>query len=146
LIHAQLGRYTNLFVWVRLRGTYGLKEWGLEDTLSYVDAAAYILEAAGHPLTLEQVLERLPEVRPYFDHSSVIITLSTHSRFRSFPGNNYGLAEWTNLSNESSFDDLFGSQLAQWQAEFDHAKAKNSFDTQSEVDTIRAIGLDFFKD
>lgn len=144
-IHARLGQYPDLFIWVRLRGMYGLKEWGLEQSLSYMDAIAHILETVGHPLTLGQVLERLPEIRPYFDHSSVIITLGTHPRFRPFPGNAYGLAEWTNSPNKASFDELFGTQLARWQAEFDHPHQKGSLDTQNEVDTIRAVGLDFFK-
>lgn len=145
-VHAWLGRYTDIFVWVRLRGTYGLKEWGLELELSYVDACAQIFENAGHPLTLDRVLAQMPQVRQFFDESSVLITLSTHERFYSFSNNRYGLAEWTTTQSEADFADLFGTQLARKQAELDRQNKKTEIDTQQEVDTIRKLGLDFFSD
>lgn len=94
-VHAHLGRKTELFVWVGLRGTYGLAEWGLEPHVTYEDAIAEILEQAGHPLTFEEVLADLPAVRPYYDESSVILTLGTNARFSAFPNKTYGLSEWT---------------------------------------------------
>ena len=145
-VHSWLGRYSDIFVWVRLRGTYGLKEWGLERDLSYVDACAQILENVGHPLTFEQIMGRLPEVRQFFDESSVLITLGTHERFYTFSNNRYGLAEWTTTQSKADFSDLFGSQLARRQDELDQKNKNAEIDAQKEVDTIRKLGLDFFSD
>jgi len=55
---------------------------------------AQILQQAGHPLTFQQILAELPKFRPYYEESSIVITLGTNERFRSFPGDTYGLAEW----------------------------------------------------
>jgi RNA polymerase sigma factor (sigma-70 family) len=143
-IHAKLGQHPDIFVWVRLRGTYGLKEWGLEQGLSYVDALAQVLEDANRPLTLNQIMPRLPQYRQHFDESSILITLGTHEHFRTFPNNAYGLAEWTNQATQTDFGDLLGNQLAQWQADFDRYDSGAVEDVLSEVDSIRTIGLDFF--
>lgn len=145
-VHSWLGRYSDIFVWVRLRGTYGLKEWGLERELSYVDACAQILENVGHPLSFDQIVARMPEMRQYFDESSIMITLGTHERFYSFSNNRYGLVEWSKTQSKTNFADLFGAQLARLQAELDHQNKNVEIDTQKEVDTIRNIGLDFFSD
>lgn len=144
-LHAKLGQHPDIFVWVRLRGTYGLKEWGLERELSYVDACVYVLEGAGHPLSFEQVLAKLPEVRQFFDENSVLLTLSTHERFQTF-SNKYGLAKWNSTLSKADFADLFGNQLAQRQAELERQNQSSEIDTQKEVDTIRKLGLDFFSD
>jgi RNA polymerase sigma factor (sigma-70 family) len=93
-VHNRLLQHPELFVWVRLRGTYGLREWGLEEALSYGDALAQILQQAGHPLTFQQILAELPRFRPYYEESSIVLTLGTNERFRSFPGDTYGLVEW----------------------------------------------------
>jgi hypothetical protein len=61
---------------------------------SYEDTLLRILEDAGHPLTFEQILAQLVKLRPYYDESSITLTLGTNGRFRVFPGNLYGLAEW----------------------------------------------------
>lgn len=93
-VHNQLVQHPELFVWVGRRGTYGLKEWGLERSLSYEEAIARILQRASHPLTFQQILAQLPALRSYYDESSIVLTLGTNERFRSFPGDTYGLAEW----------------------------------------------------
>jgi hypothetical protein len=78
-----------------LRGTYGLVEWGLKQAPFYEEALALILEEAGCPLSVGEILARLPEIRPYYEESSVIITLGTNGRFRAFSEQTYGLSEWT---------------------------------------------------
>jgi len=93
-VHVRLMQHPDLFVWVRRRGTYGLKEWGLERTLSYEDALVQILKEVGHPLTFQQILAQLPRLRPYYDENSIVLTLSTNGRFRAFLDNTYGLANW----------------------------------------------------
>lgn len=93
-VQIRLTQHPEMFIWVGLRGTYGLKEWGLEQVLSYEDALAQILRQAGHPLTFQQILAELPKFRPYYEESSIVLTLGTNERFRSFLGNTYGLAEW----------------------------------------------------
>jgi hypothetical protein len=85
---------SELFTWVGLRGTYGLKEWGVERVVTYEEALAHILEETGHPMTYQQVLAKVPEFRPYYDETSIALTLGTNGRFRPFPGDTYGLAEW----------------------------------------------------
>lgn len=93
-VHIRLTQHPEIFVWVGRKGTYGLKEWGLERAPSYVDALTQTLQAAGHPLTITEVLAALVKLRPYYDETSVQWTLGTNNRFRAFPGNTYGLVEW----------------------------------------------------
>jgi DNA-directed RNA polymerase alpha subunit/DNA-directed RNA polymerase specialized sigma subunit len=143
-LHAKLGQHPDVFVWTRLRGTYGLKEWGLEQGLSYVDAIEKILLEENRPLTFEQVIQRLPKYREFFDEGSVIITLGTHEKFKNFSNNTYGLSHWNTSKSEFDFGDMFGEQLAQRQLELDRRNNNAAIDTQSEVEKIRRIGLDFF--
>lgn len=93
-VHIRLLHRPDLFVWVGLRGTYGLKEWGVERSLSYEETLAQILQQSGYPLTYQQILAKLPEFRPYYDETSILLTIATNKRFRSFPSGTYGLAEW----------------------------------------------------
>lgn len=143
-IHARLGQHPDIFVWTRLRGTYGLKEWGLEQGLSYVDAIEKIFLEEGRPLTSEQVIARLPAYREHFDEGSVVITLGTHEKFKSLTNNTYGLSSWNRKATRLDFADMFGEQLVQRQADLDRHNNNAEIDTQSEVDKIRRIGLDFF--
>jgi RNA polymerase sigma factor (sigma-70 family) len=143
-LHAKLGQHPDVFVWTRLRGTYGLKEWGLEQGLSYVDAIEKILLEENRPLTFEQVIQRLPKYREFFDEGSVIITLGTHEKFKSFSNNTYGLSHWNTSKSEFDFGDMFGEKLAQRQLELDRRNSNADIDTQSEVEKIRRVGLDFF--
>ena len=93
-IHATLQRRNDLFAWVGLRGTYGLKEWGLEQALFYEDALVQILSTEGCPLSFQEILAKMPEVRPYYEESSIMLTLGTNSRFKQFGGSTYGLSDW----------------------------------------------------
>ena len=93
-VQTQLTQNPEIFSWVGLRGTYGLKEWGVERALTYEEALTQIFEEAGHPLTYQQILARMPQFRPYYEEASLVLTLGTNGRFRSFPGDTYGLAEW----------------------------------------------------
>lgn len=93
-VHIRLMQHPEIFVWIGRKGTYGLREWGLERATSYADALTQILRDAGHPLTITEVLAALVKFRPYYDETSVQLTLGTNGRFRSFPGNTFGLAEW----------------------------------------------------
>jgi DNA-directed RNA polymerase alpha subunit len=93
-IQAQLLHYSVIFVWIGRRGTYGLKEWGLERSLTYEEALTQILEDAGHPLTFQEILAKLPEVRPFYDESSIVLSLGTNRTFKGFPNNTFGLAKW----------------------------------------------------
>jgi RNA polymerase sigma factor (sigma-70 family) len=93
-VHIRLMQNPDLFVWVGLRGTYGLREWGVERALTYEEALTQIFEEADHPLTYQQILARMLKVRPYYEEASLVLTLGTSGQFRSFPGDTYGLAEW----------------------------------------------------
>jgi hypothetical protein len=93
-IHAILSRRKDLFVWVGKRGTYGLKEWEMEKPPSYEEALVKILESSKRPLTLEEILARFPDVRPYYNVNSVSMTLMMNERFRAFPDGTYGLKSW----------------------------------------------------
>jgi hypothetical protein len=93
-MHNDLMRYPDIFIWIGRKGTYGLKEWGLEKAISYANALEIILRRNGHPMTFEEVLAKLPEIRPYYDESSVLITLGTIEKFKGFSNNTYGLAIW----------------------------------------------------
>lgn len=94
-IHAILTARKDLFVWAGRRGTYSLKEWGLEEPPSYEAALAEILESAERPLTLEEILARFPDVRPHYNENSVSMTLMMKERFRAFPNGTYGLRSWS---------------------------------------------------
>lgn len=93
-IHEILCRRRDLFVWIRVRGTFGLKEWGLEKPPSYKEALARILESAKQPLTLEEILARFPDVRPYYKENSVSMTLMMNEHFQAFSDGTYGLSSW----------------------------------------------------
>jgi len=93
-VHTLLMRYPGIFVWIGRKGTYGLSEWGIERSISYADALTQILQDARHPLTITEVLAALVKLRPYYDEGSVQITLGTNGKFRAFPNNTFGLAEW----------------------------------------------------
>jgi RNA polymerase sigma factor (sigma-70 family) len=93
-VHIRLMQNSELFTWVGLRGTYGLKEWGVERALTYEDALAQILEEASHPMTYQEILAQMPKFRPYYDENSLVLTLGTNGRFRPFPGDTFGLVEW----------------------------------------------------
>ncbi len=94
MVHIRLMQHPDIFVWIGRRGTYGLKEWGIERAVSYVDALTQILQDAGHPLAITEILAALVKLRPYYDEVSVQITLGTNAQFRTFPGNTFGLAKW----------------------------------------------------
>lgn len=93
-VHVRLMQHPEIFVWVRRKGTYGLKEWGIERSLSYADALTQILNDTGHPLTFTEILADLVKLRPYYDEASVQITLGINGRFRAFPNNTFGLTQW----------------------------------------------------
>jgi DNA-directed RNA polymerase alpha subunit len=93
-VHTRLMQHPEIFVWVGRRGTYGLREWGIERSTSYVETLTQILRDAGHPLSITEILAALVRVRPYYDEGSVQIVLGTTSCFRPFAGNTFGLAEW----------------------------------------------------
>jgi len=93
-VHIRLMQNRQLFVWVGRRGTYGLREWGLERALTYEETLVQILEQAGHPLTFQEILAQVPAFHPYYDEDSIVLTLGTNERFRSFRDDTYGLAEW----------------------------------------------------
>ena len=91
-IHAHIQRLSDKFVWVE-RGTYGLAEWGLERSEFYPDIMERVLRESGHPLTIQETLTRVCEIRDCKE-STIVMTLTLNPRFRVFPGNVYGLAEW----------------------------------------------------
>jgi RNA polymerase sigma factor (sigma-70 family) len=93
-VHIRLMQHPEIFVWIGRKGTYGLREWGLERAISYVDALTQVLQDAGHPLTMTEILAALDKLRPYHDEASVQLTLGTNSQFRTLPRHTFGLAEW----------------------------------------------------
>ena len=134
-VHIRLMQNTELFTWVGLRGTYGLKEWGVERALTYEEALTQIFEEAGHPLTYQQILAQVPEFRPYYDETSIVITLGTNERFRSLPGDTYGLAEW----REEDFTEDYRLQRL-----FDEVEAVPS-GAKPRTDVVEALdGVDGF--
>jgi len=87
-------QHPDIFVWIGRKGTYGLSEWGIERAASYVDALTQILQDAGHPLIITEILAALVKLRPYYDEVSVQITLGINCKFHAFPNNTFGLTEW----------------------------------------------------
>jgi hypothetical protein len=101
-IHAHMQRLPDIFVWVG-RGTYGLAEAGLERSEFYADIIERIFRECGHPLSIQETLSRLCDVRDCKE-STVMMLLTLNPRFRTFPGDVYGLAEW---QDDDFFDPLY---------------------------------------
>lgn len=134
-VHIRLMQHPEIFVWIGRRGTYGLREWGLERAQSYADALIQVLQAAGHPLTITEVLAALVKLRPYYGETSVQLTLGTNSRFRAFPGNTFGLAEWR--------EEDFASDHYRIQRLFENSQVATTRSTKPDV--LEAInGADSF--
>lgn len=134
-VHIRLMQHPEIFVWIGLKGTYGLREWGLERAVSYVDALTQVLQAVAHPLTLTEVLAALVKLRPYYDDASVQLTLGTNSRFSAFPGNTFGLAEWR--------EEDFASDHYRIQRLFENSEVATT--RSAKPDVIEAInGVDSF--
>lgn len=91
-IHANIQRHPEIFVWVG-RGTYGLAEAGLERSEFYPDIIEQVFRECGHPLSIQETLSRVCDVRDCKE-STVMMLLTLNPRFRAFPGDVYGLAEW----------------------------------------------------
>ena len=61
------------------------------------------LRESGRPLSIQAVFTRVCDVRDCKESTvSMLLTLGSNGRFRSFPGDLYGLAEW----NDDDFSDL----------------------------------------
>ncbi len=134
-VHIRLMQNPDLFVWVGLRGTYGLKEWGVERALTYEESLMQVFEEAARPLTYQQILAQMPKFRPYYEEASLVLTLGTSERFRSFPGDTYGLAEWRE-------DDFAEDYRVQWL--FDEVEAVPSV-TKPKTKVVEALdGVDGF--
>lgn len=94
-VHAQLGRYTNLFIRTD-SGTFGLREQFPDAPVQppkYVDLMEEVLEEAGAPLSIPEVYERVNELRDA-KMSSITIYLGTHEKFMGYGNGMYGLARW----------------------------------------------------
>lgn len=95
MVHAQLGRYTNLFIRTD-SGTFALREQFPDAPVQppkYVDLMEEVLEEAGVPLDVNTVLERVNPLREA-KFASIMIYLGTHEKFTSYGGGLYGLAKW----------------------------------------------------
>lgn len=94
-IHAQLGRYTNLFIRTD-SGTFGLREQFPDAPIQppkYIDLMEEVFEEAGVPLSVQDVYERVNVLREA-KYSSMMIYLGTHEKFMSYGNGMYGLAKW----------------------------------------------------
>lgn len=109
--HAQLSNKPHLFIWVG-SGTFGLVEWGLKRTRFYRDIAEELLQNRGEPLSFEEIFPVIKAEREASPES--IKFMLANSRFRQYPNNKYGLASWTEESEDGDevdtdddfFDDL----------------------------------------
>lgn len=112
------------------------------------------LQQIGHPAHFSIITERvnvlLPpgqqvserNVRVYLDRNSDIFIHLGRGRYW-LRGH---LESGVSALPQADFGDLFGAELAHWQAEMDRRQGNSKFDTQAEVDIIRSAGLDFFRD
>ncbi len=94
-VHAQLGRYTNLFIRTD-SGTFALRQQFPDAPVQppkYVDLIEEVLDEAGVPLDVNTVHERVNPLREA-KFSSIMIYLGTHEKFTSYGGGLYGLAKW----------------------------------------------------
>lgn len=94
-VHAQLGRYTNLFIRTD-SGTFGLREHFPDAPVQppkYVDLIEEVLEEAGVPLSVPEVHRRVDALREA-KFSSMMLYLGTHEKFMGYGNGMYGLARW----------------------------------------------------
>lgn len=82
-VHATLTTYRDEFVWVGIKGVYGLREWGLSEPNKSLEDQIYdILKQAGRSLSKTDIAVELSKERPYFTESSLSFVLGTSSRIR----------------------------------------------------------------
>lgn len=94
-VHAQLGRYTNLFIRTD-SGTFGLREQFPDAPIQppkYIDLIEEVLEEAGIPLSIQTIFTRVNPIREA-KYSSITIYLGTHGKFIGYGNGMYGLAKW----------------------------------------------------
>lgn len=143
-IHAELGRRPEVFVRVG-HGVFGLAEWGLNDDGCVANAAYRILAEAGKPLHYTVITNQVLEtwrVRP----ESVYAALNTDARFRCIGSGVFWLVEREVSQEDLEFGGLFGARLAQMQKEIDRWSNGTEYDTHAEVDRIREVGTDIFRE
>lgn len=103
--HAQLGRYTNLFIRTD-SGTFGLREWNPDAPVQppkYIDLIEQVLEENGSPMSVDDVYRQVDILRSA-KYSSIMLYLSTNDRFRSYGRGMYGLAKWDSSSAKEAND------------------------------------------
>jgi RNA polymerase sigma factor (sigma-70 family) len=132
------------------RGMCGLTKWGK----GRVGEIALALRQIGHPAHYSVIAERanvlLPpdqqtserNIHAYLDRRPDVFVHLGRGKYW-FRGH---MESEMSAPPQADFGDLFGAQLANWQAELDRHQGGSRLNTHAEVDIIRSVGLDFFRD
>ena len=110
-VHAQLGRYNDIFVRVG-HGIFGLAEWGIHDDGNIANAVVRILNEESQLLPLASITSKVLEnwrVNP----GSVHMAITNDDRIIEFESGQFGLIEWELERGKSQEDDLL-SWFDEW--------------------------------
>lgn len=143
-VHAQMGRLTDIFVRVG-HGIFGLAEWGLHDDGKVANAAYRVLKEARKPLHVDVITQEVLKTW-HVQPGSVYAAIQNDDRLIGIGSGVYYIREFANETSlpQTDFGTLYGDKLARWQIELNRQSENVGIDTQSEIDAIRNIGLDFF--
>lgn len=143
-MHNQLGRLPNIFVRVG-RGLFGLAEWGLVQEDHSADTAYRILRETGHPLELEELIDRTLEIW-HVQRNSVRAGVDLDPRFQKVGRNLYWVKDAHQTEGEEQrtddFDTLFGKHLVERQQELQRLDSDQ--DLGVELDEARRLGSELF--
>ncbi|MDI6872616.1 MAG: sigma factor-like helix-turn-helix DNA-binding protein [Bacillota bacterium] len=111
-IHAVLGREQNGIVWIGLRGTYALAEWGYErPTKGLYEAVAEIVRqrhaTTGKPVSFTTIAAEIGKYRPVVNRNSVVIATQCNPHLREV-GNNAFVPK---APGEATEDDTVAGRL-----------------------------------
>lgn len=147
-LHAYLGRFPDQFVRVG-HGVYGLTEWGLRNDGKVANTAYKVLQDARRPFHIDALTQEVLK-NWHVNPGSVLAAVETDDRFIRIGRGVYALTEYvsgeTNPDKQFDFGDVFGDKLVRWQREVDQREPSTGFDAQSEVESVRSLGVEFFSD
>ena len=110
-VHAQLGRYDEIFVRVG-HGIFGLAEWGLYDDGNIANAVVRILKGENQLLPLAAITAKVLETW-CINPQSVNMAILNDDRIIKWENGQFGLAEWE-IENPKNKDGDLLSWFDEW--------------------------------
>lgn len=113
-IHAVLGRGQYGIVWVGVKGTYALKEWGYKKPQPMINSSQEIVERiynmTGNPVPFTTILAEVGKDRQILNPSSLLIALSFNPNlkrvFKDFFVPKYGDDQYHEEVSDEELDEI----------------------------------------